>query len=356
MGRKNLPINNFFIELSIALLKRDIKPILLVHGKANYVDKQLRDYDNITVLSWPSISPSLIRDVVFLTRLIIREKPNWIIANMRFQNIVLITSFILSVPNVISWVHTSFNNREQNSKRFDWLYRRLKGALLKTSNKIIPVSKFLGEIVQQRYRLNKNNIYPINNVLKDSFENVRAYESVKKNTIICVGRLVSEKGHRILFYAFKDLINNGYLVNLSIIGDGPLRKSLKKLSQQLEISDYCTFYGNIAHNEVISRIKNSFCTVIPSAYEGLPYVLLESMALEKPIIASRIDSIKEVIKDGYEGLLFHPGDSSDLLKKLSLIIENKTLREKIKQNARKKFKNYYCLGRQMPIIINKILD
>ena len=208
MGRKNLPINNFFIELSIALLKRDIKPILLVHGKANYVDKQLRDYDNITVLSWPSISPSLIRDVVFLTRLIIREKPNWIIANMRFQNIVLITSFILSVPNVISWVHTSFNNREQNSKRFDWLYRRLKGGLLKTSNKIIPVSKFLGEIVQQRYRLNKNNIYPINNVLKDSFENVMAYESVKKNTIICVGRLVSEKGHRILFYAFKECHSN----------------------------------------------------------------------------------------------------------------------------------------------------
>jgi len=350
-----MPINNFFIEISKALLKRDFKSILLVHGKTDYVDKKLKGYDNITVVSWPSITPSLIRDMSFFAKLIFREKPNWVIANMRFQNIILFTSSILFVPNVISWVHTSFNDKEQSLKNFDWFNKKLKSYLLRTSDKIIPVSKFLGEIVQKRYGLSKNKIIPINNVLKDSFSKVKKIESESKYTIVCVGRLVNEKGHRILFHAFKNLIDGGFEVKLSIVGEGPLRNSLERLSDVLNISNDCTFHGNVSHKDVIAITKNSFCTVIPSAYEGLPYVLLESMALEKPIVASRIDSIQEVIKDGYDGLLFLPGDSNDLCKKLSMLIKDKALCEKIKQNARKNFVNNYSLDEQMPYIIEKIL-
>jgi len=351
-----MPINNFFIEVSKALLKRKFKIVLLVHGKADYVNRQLKDHNDITIVSWPSIAPSSLRDVIFLTRLIFREKPNWIIANMRFQNIILFTSYILFVPNVISWIHTPFNDKRQSLKRFDWLNKRAKSFLLKTSKKIIPVSKSLGEIVQKRYGLNKEKFSPINNVLKDISKDIIRIEPEDNCTIICVGRLVYQKGHRILFHAFKNLLDKGYQVKLSLVGEGPLRNSLEELSEQLEISEYCTFHGNLSHAEVISMTDNSFCTVIPSAYEGLPYVLLESMALEKPIIASRIDSVKEVINDGHDGLLFHPGDSGDLFEKLSMLIDDKMLCEKIKQNARRNFINNYSLDDQMPSIINKILD
>ena len=350
-----MPINNFFIEISKALLKKDFKSILLVHGKTDYVDKELKGYDNITVISWPSIAPSLIRDIPFFAKLIFREKPNWVIANMRFQNIILFTSSILFVPKVVSWIHTSFNDKEQSLKKFDWFNKRLKSILLKTSYKIIPVSKFLGDIVQKRYGLKKNKIIPINNLLKDPFDTIKKIEKKNKHTIVCIGRLVYEKGHEILFHAFKYLIKRGYKVELSIVGEGPLRTTLGRLSDQLGISEYCTFHGNVSHKEAISLTNNSFCTVIPSAYEGLPYVLLESMALEKPIIASRIDSVKEVIQDGHDGLLFNPGDSDDLFKKLSMLIQDKTLCEKIKRNARKNFVNNYSLDQQMPHIIEKIL-
>ena len=73
IGRKDMPINNFFIEISKALLKKDFKSILLVHGKTDYVDSELKGYDNITVISWPSIAPSLIRDIPFFAKLILEK-------------------------------------------------------------------------------------------------------------------------------------------------------------------------------------------------------------------------------------------------------------------------------------------
>ena len=170
IGRKNLPINNFFIELSKELIKNNIKPILIVNGKVDYINDKLKMHSQIMVLQWPSISPSYIRDIIFLSKIILKQNPNWIIANMRFQNIILLTSFILSVPSVIAWVHTSFNNKEEYSKRFDWLNRRLKSSLFKTANKIIPVSRFLRKILRDKYSLNNKNIIPINNALKDPLQ------------------------------------------------------------------------------------------------------------------------------------------------------------------------------------------
>ena len=72
-------------------------------------------------------------------------------------------------------------------------------------------------------------------------------------------------------------------------------------------------------------MKNCYCLVVPSLSEGLPRVILEAQALSKPVIASRVGGIPEIIKDGENGFLVNPGDADDLAEKLRILLSDKKL-------------------------------
>jgi len=143
------------------------------------------------------------------------------------------------------------------------------------------------------------------------------------------GRLSEPKGLFTLIEAMR-----GLDANLKIIGDGPLKEELKKKVQEnnnLRVQ----FLGYKSGSELKTKIRNCSVVVVPSEwYENYPYTIIESFGLGKPVVASRIGGIPELVKDYETGLTHIPGDIADLHAKLLILLRDRGLREKLGKQAR----------------------
>lgn len=154
-----------------------------------------------------------------------------------------------------------------------------------------------------------------------------------KTTLIYVGRLVRTKGVHILLKAFHQVLEKGISADLHIAGDGPEKETLQSLARDLEITDRIYFYGSV--DNVAPLLQKSDIFVLPSSVEGLPNALLEAMACGLAVVTTRIGGNTQVIENGINGLLIDPDSSHQLTNALMKILKEKTLSEKLGQNARK---------------------
>jgi glycosyltransferase involved in cell wall biosynthesis len=153
---------------------------------------------------------------------------------------------------------------------------------------------------------------------------------VHNGWLLYFGRVVKEKGIFTLLKAMKELPES----KLKVVGWGEAYDDAKKMILQEHIYNV-HFKGPLYGEELTETIKNSLAVVLPTEwYDNSPLVLLHALSLGKPVIASNIDGIPEVIAHGQNGLLFQPGNVSELADKIRLITENESLRLNISQNAR----------------------
>ncbi|MCP6718278.1 MAG: glycosyltransferase family 4 protein [Patescibacteria group bacterium] len=156
----------------------------------------------------------------------------------------------------------------------------------------------------------------------------------EKNTrydkfILFVGQLEKVKGIDVLVKAFSEIEKEFFDFKLIIIGDGKERQNLKNLSSKLRIREKVEFRGKLSLEETKNIMKNCYFLVLPSLSEGLPRVLMEAMALKKPVMASNVGGIPEIVKNSENGFLFEKGNTKDLVEKMKILLKNKNLVEKI---------------------------
>ena len=134
-----------------------------------------------------------------------------------------------------------------------------------------------------------------------------------------ISRLSWEKGHRVLLQAFARLVCGGADVHMVLVGDGPERSALERFAQELGIAGRVTFTG--FRDEVADLLDALDVFVLPSvAGETGPLALKEAMAMARPVIASRVGGIPEVVTDAVTGLLVEPGDASQLFDALATLV------------------------------------
>jgi len=149
------------------------------------------------------------------------------------------------------------------------------------------------------------------------------------------GRIVKEKGVEILLQAFAAMPDK----RLVIIGDGPERNSLQ---DQFKACINIEFRGYLNKPDVLSAMKKSKACICPSLwYEGSPLTILEAFATGTPVIASRLGSMKETIRDGYNGLHFTVGDIDDLRNKVKLLVQLTIDNKDLYANARQTYLEKY---------------
>lgn len=122
-----------------------------------------------------------------------------------------------------------------------------------------------------------------------------------------VARLVPQKALRVLLMAYAQYrVQARQASRLVLVGRGPLEAELKALSHQLGLESEIVWAG---FREDIPAVMNAFdAFVLTSSYEGFGLVLLEAMAAARPVVASRVSAIPEIVQDGITGLLCEPGD------------------------------------------------
>lgn len=129
---------------------------------------------------------------------------------------------------------------------------------------------------------------------------------------LAVGRLSEEKGHTCLVNAFARLLQAGASARLVLAGDGPLRTVIENRCRELGITDRVRITGWVSGDQIRQLLLESRALVLPSFAEGLPVVLMESLALGRPVVSSWVAGVPELVKPGISGWLVPPGNEEAL--------------------------------------------
>ncbi len=154
------------------------------------------------------------------------------------------------------------------------------------------------------------------------------------NVIGVVGRLVPIKGHKYLVSAAKRIIREFDSTFFVFVGDGYLESKLERQSESLGVRKNIIFTG---WRKDVTEILSLFdILVLPSLNEGMGKVLIEGMALGKPIVASSVGGIIDLVENGDNGILVPPKDSDALEEAILKLIRNKNLAQKLGKNGKAK--------------------
>lgn len=130
--------------------------------------------------------------------------------------------------------------------------------------------------------------------------------------LVCVGRLCAQKGQLLLIDAIEHLVRSGVAVELVLAGDGEMRAEIEARIERAGLQRQIRITGWISSAQVRDEILAARALVLPSFAEGLPVVLMEAMALGRPVVTTYVAGIPELVRDGESGWVVPAGDAEAL--------------------------------------------
>ena len=164
-------------------------------------------------------------------------------------------------------------------------------------------------------------------------------------TVGAVGRLAPEKGFDLLIRATHLLVRAGHDMDLIIAGDGDARLTLQTLVKELGLADRVRLLGHQDHMHAVYEAMDVFA--LSSLREGLPNVVLEAMALEVPVIATRTAGVPSLIRDGETGLLVEPGSVPELAAGVARLLDDPGARVRLAAAGRRMVVQNYSFSARM---------
>jgi glycosyltransferase involved in cell wall biosynthesis len=214
----------------------------------------------------------------------------------------------------------------------------------------IAVSEFL------RSRLIQSGFPPDRTIVHYNGVDLTAFSPAEHDsndpTLLSVGRLVEKKGIEYLIKAFALVAAELPEARLEIAGEGPLRRSLERLTADSGLSARITFHGSLSHRAVASLMQNASIICQPSVTaangdsEGLPTVVLEAAATAKPLVGTRHSGIPEIIVDGKTGFLVAEREVEALADRLLSLLRNAELRREMGEAGRKRIEEKFDMSKQ----------
>lgn len=199
----------------------------------------------------------------------------------------------------------------------------LRYALKNTT--VIAVGSDVEKNLTDYYGIPKQQIVIIRNSVEkeEDNESCTLFERIPGHiNVAFIGRLTKVKGVDVLLQAYKLAEKANPDVELHIIGDGDKSEEYKNLSQELRLKSV-RFYGY--RKDAKQLIRQFDFLVLPSWQEGFPLTIIEAFAYGRTVIASDIPGNSEIIKDGNNGLLFTPGNYTELAEKITLLCKDSAL-------------------------------
>ena len=227
-----------------------------------------------------------------------------------------------TLPRVIPW------------RRLKWFYDTIFGyQLLRDASKVIALSRVEAEqyrsmgvpkdkiaIIPNGIDLSEYAELPPKGVFKKKF-NIPE----DKKIILYLGRIHITKGIDFLVRAYAYLINEMHFKDAVLVIAGPddgYLKEVRELTDRLGVSKRVLFTGPLYGRDKLEAYVDSEFYVLPSRYETFPMTILEAYACGKPVIASNIGGLRELVDDGKTGLLIDVGDVDQLAKAILSLLNN----------------------------------
>ncbi|MGP8208338.1 MAG: glycosyltransferase [Acidimicrobiales bacterium] len=167
-------------------------------------------------------------------------------------------------------------------------------------------------------------------------------------SVLCVARLAPQKGLDILVRAIGVLVEGGTDVHLTVVGAGPLEASLRRRAERAGVASRVSFAGAVGQDDMAGYYARADVFCLPSFAEGLPVVLMEAMATGRPVVATRIMGVPELVEEGVSGFLVAPGSVDELAGALRQLAVSPDLRQSFGRAGRlkveKSFDAVRCAG------------
>ncbi len=152
--------------------------------------------------------------------------------------------------------------------------------------------------------------------------------------LLCLGRLVSDKGFDLALTAFAALVDKFPRARMTIGGDGPLRSELERMASELQIDHAVDFVGWVEPDDVPAVLNSATLVLLPSRNEGLPSVAVQAGLMGRPTVAARVAGLAEVVVDDETGLLIDPEDCHGLADAITFLLRHPNIAEQMGRSAR----------------------
>jgi len=221
------------------------------------------------------------------------------------------------------------------------IYNFVAQRLMRTLSDIIVFTATAKQTLQQEYRLTHTRISVIPIGIDSTFYALHMTPDQSRTTfgipvdgplIACVGQNASHKGQSVLIHAMNHIWQYLPDVRLVIVGTGEQSSQLRALARQSDQPDRILFLDNVSDRKGFLRCVDVY--VQPSFSEPMSFDLLMAMAMERPVVASAIANIHEVIESNASGLLVRPGSSEALASAIMRVFNDAALRITVSLNAR----------------------
>jgi glycosyltransferase involved in cell wall biosynthesis len=273
-------------------------------------------------------------------------------------NLWLCKPMVIKLVGDFAWEYAVRHSLMDSAENIEDFQRRRHGLVVRMvqalqrwyvnrAQTVIVPSRYLASIVQgwgvppKKLRVIYN---AVDLVAYDSLpdrEDARRELDLNGKIILTVARLAPWKGVDRLIAILPRI---GELVpdaNLVVVGDGPERANLERLTEQTGVSGFVRFAGRVSQDRVVLYLRAADVFVLYSGYEGLPHIVLEAMLAGTPVVASAKGGIPEVVEDGVTGRLVSWGDDAQLrgalLKALSDPLEVASWAERARERTERDF-------------------
>ena len=212
------------------------------------------------------------------------------------------------------------------------IYQWLEKAIAPLSDKIICVSEYDRQIAKKT-GINSQKLVTVHNGMKDIkpqlLSNQGNSDSIK---IAMIARFDKQKDHQTLIQAFQ-----GLNAELILVGDGVNLEEIRHQTEQRGMSDKVKFLG--FRQDIAKILADVQIFTLISNWEGLPCTIIEAMRAGLPVVASDVGGVREIVIEAETGYVIGQGDVETLHQKLSYLINNKQVREKMGKQARQRYES-----------------
>lgn len=171
--------------------------------------------------------------------------------------------------------------------------------------------------------------------------------------LLSVGRLHWKKGLEYGVHSIRILLDWGYDVNYTIVGNGQEAEKLFFEIHSLNLHERVTIQTFIPPEEIKSLLEKTDIFLLPSLSEGISNVVLEAMAMEVPVVSTTAGGMNEVIDDGFDGYLVPPRAPRDMAKRVAEMLNEPSMRQNIGGMGRKKIESKFNIQNQIDRFIEE---
>jgi len=297
----------------------------------------------VSALAFPVLFPIMLIQLIWFLR-----RHNIHVVNLHFpiDNFFYfaICRHLLSIRLVTS-VHGSdaFPNgkpRERYSRAFRYMIRSSDLIVLPSDT---YRKKFLDVFPCARHKtvFIHNGINPIDFVLPDNKQRI----GERNRYILCIAAMTEWKGIDVLLNASKPLLMGDPSLTLVLVGEGPLRTELEQLASTIGICKQTRFLGSKEPSEIAKLLNGCEIFVLPSRAESFGIVVIEALACRKPVVATAVGGIPEIIEDKKTGILVEPDDAAALADALRSLLTNSCLKTTLAENGYRRVMERFCFDR-----------